>query len=59
VAETHPAVEIGSYPRFDEADHRVRVTVEGRDPSAVRAAAGAILAEVAEDALVRAEGLSP
>jgi molybdenum cofactor synthesis domain-containing protein len=57
VAEDHPRVEIGSYPRFDRADHRVRVTVEGRDATAVRAASGAILAAVAPDALVRSEGL--
>ena len=57
VAEGHPEVEIGSYPRFDRADHRVRVTVEGRDPRAVRGASLAILSEVAPEALVRAEGL--
>ncbi len=57
VAEARPEVEIGSYPRFDRADHRVRVTVEGRDPEAVRGAALAILAAVAPEALVRADGL--
>jgi molybdopterin-biosynthesis enzyme MoeA-like protein len=56
VASAHPRVEIGSYPRFDRADHRVRVTVEGRDAAAVRAASGAILSAVAPEALVRAEG---
>lgn len=59
VAETHPAVEVGSYPRFDAADHRVRVTVEGRDRLAVRAAVAAILSRVPGEALVRAEGLDP
>jgi molybdenum cofactor synthesis domain-containing protein len=59
VAEAHPAVEIGSYPRFDRADHRVRVTVEGRDVEAVRAAVRAILAGVERDALVRSEGVAP
>ncbi len=58
VAEAHPGVEIGSYPRFDRADHRVRVTVEGRDPMDVLLASRAILAAVAPDALVRSEGLS-
>ena len=57
VAEAHPRVEIGSYPRFDGADHRVRVTVEGRDPAAVQAASGAILSAVAPGVLVRAEGI--
>jgi molybdenum cofactor synthesis domain-containing protein len=56
VAEAHPRVEIGSYPRFDRADHRVRVTIEGRDPVAVRAASDAILSAVAPGALVRSEG---
>jgi molybdopterin-biosynthesis enzyme MoeA-like protein len=58
IAEAHPEVEIGSYPRFDRADHRVRVTVEGRDPSAVQAVARAILAAVAPGVLVRADGLA-
>jgi molybdopterin-biosynthesis enzyme MoeA-like protein len=57
VAEAHAEVEIGSYPRFDPADHRVRVTVEGRDPAAVRGAARAVLDAVAPEALVRVEGL--
>ena len=35
---TFPEVSIGSYPRFDEADHRVKVTFDGRDEKAVRAA---------------------
>ena len=56
VAEAHPAVDIGSYPRFDRADHRVKVTVEGRDADAVRAAVRAILDSTGSAALVRAEG---
>jgi len=59
VAEAHPEVEIGSYPRFDDADHRVRVTVEGRAPEAVRSASLAILSAVSPEALVRADGLTP
>ncbi len=57
VAIAHPAVEIGSYPRFDEADHRVRVTLEGRERSLVVAAARAVLASLPVDAVVRVEGL--
>jgi len=57
VAAAHPGVDVGSYPRFDAADHRVRVTVEGRDRTAVRAAVSAILDVVPAEALVRAEGL--
>lgn len=57
VAEAHPAVEVGSYPRFDESDYRVKVTVEGRDREEVGAAARAVLAAVPPEALVRTEGL--
>jgi len=57
VARAHPAVEIGSYPRFDEADHRVRVTVEGRERPLVLAAVQAVLAALPRDDVVRIEGL--
>ena len=57
VAEGHPEVEVGSYPRFDEAEYRVKVTVEGRDRDSVRAASRAVLAAVPAEALVRTEGL--
>jgi len=57
IAAAHPDVEIGSYPRFDDADHRVRVTVEGRDPAAVRVATKAIQAVIPPEAIVRAEGV--
>jgi molybdenum cofactor synthesis domain-containing protein len=57
VAEAHHAVEVGSYPRFDESDYRVKVTVEGRDREEVGAAARAVLAAVPPEALVRTEGL--
>ena len=59
VAEAHAEVEIGSYPRFDGADHRVRVTVEGRDRAAVLAATQAILSRIPPSAVVRTEGLGP
>ena len=56
VALDHPLVEIGSYPRFDDADHRVRVTMEGKDLARVRAALEALLALLPPRALVRSEG---
>lgn len=34
-----PAVAIGSYPRFDDVDYRVKVTLEGRDSEIVGACA--------------------
>jgi molybdenum cofactor synthesis domain-containing protein len=56
VARAHPAVEIGSYPRFDgEGDHRVRVTVESRDAAAVEAALAALLAALPAEWVVRVE----
>jgi molybdenum cofactor synthesis domain-containing protein len=57
VAREHPDVEIGSYPRFDVTDHRVRVTLEGRDAASVRAAARATVAELPAGAVLRTEGL--
>jgi molybdenum cofactor synthesis domain-containing protein len=59
VAHAHPEVEIGSYPRFDEADHRVRLTVESRDRAAVEAALAALLAALPAEAVVRVERLAP
>ncbi len=57
VARAHPAVDIGSYPRFDEGvDHRVRVTVESRDAGAVSAALRALLAVLPGEWVVRVEG---
>ncbi len=57
VARAHPAVEIGSYPRFEEgADFRVRVTVESRDGTAVAAALSALLAVLPGEWVVRVEG---
>jgi molybdenum cofactor synthesis domain-containing protein len=57
VAHAHPAVEIGSYPRFDEAaDHLVRLTVEARDLAAVQAALAALLAALPAEAVLRVEG---
>lgn len=49
----HPAVAIGSYPRFDEADHRVKVTFDGRSEADVREAAAFLRARVPAAAIVR------
>lgn len=56
VAREHPAVEIGSYPRFDEADHRVKVTLEAKDGGRVQAALTALLAALPSGTVVRTEG---
>ncbi len=39
-------VGVGSYPRWDAADHRIRVTIEGRDALAVNAATDALVGSV-------------
>lgn len=57
VSRAHPDVDIGSYPRFDDADHRVRVTLDGRGRARVLEAARAVLAALPHDAVVRTEGL--
>jgi molybdopterin-biosynthesis enzyme MoeA-like protein len=56
VVAAHPDVEIGSYPRFDPTDHRVKVTVEAKDDAAVRAALTALLAALPAGRVVRVEG---
>jgi len=54
VVAAHPAVKIGSYPRFSEKDFRVLVTLEGRDTVEV-AAAFALLVERVGAKVVRSE----
>jgi molybdenum cofactor synthesis domain-containing protein len=56
VAREHPDVEIGSYPRFDGADHAVRVTFEAKDAERVAVARAAFLSRLPPDAIVRLEG---
>ena len=56
VARAHPSVEIGSYPRFDGADHRVKLTVESKDEASVLAARDAIVAAMPPGAVIRVEG---
>lgn len=55
IAREHPAVDIGSYPRFDEADHRVKVTLESKDLARVEAALAALLAVLPAGSIVRTE----
>jgi molybdenum cofactor synthesis domain-containing protein len=50
-----PSVGIGSYPRFDTADHRVKVTFDGRDQEQVRAASEFLKARLPRDVIVREE----
>jgi len=48
VVAEHPSVSIGSYPRFDEPDFRVLLTIEARDAAAVRAARDALCSRLGE-----------
>ncbi|BDG07667.1 competence/damage-inducible protein A [Anaeromyxobacter paludicola] len=56
VVRAHPEVEIGSYPRFDGADHRVKVTIESKDAARVASAREALLALLPPGAVIRSEG---
>ncbi|HSN91304.1 MAG TPA: molybdopterin-binding protein [Anaeromyxobacteraceae bacterium] len=56
IARDRPDVAIGSYPRFDDADHRVRVTLESKDRSGVESALGALLAALPPGSVTRTEG---
>jgi molybdenum cofactor synthesis domain-containing protein len=54
VVAAHPAVKIGSYPRFSERDFRVMVTLEGRLAGDVAAAQAMLVARLGA-AVVRRE----
>jgi len=56
VARAHPDVEIGSYPRFDGADHLVKVTLESKDEGRVLAARAALRDRLPAGAVLRSEG---
>jgi len=53
LVRAHPAVEVGSYPRFDEADHRVKITLESKDRGGVEAALAELLRALPAGAVVR------
>lgn len=55
VQNAHPVVEIGSYPRFDTADYRVKITVESHDEASVKAAIDALLHRFDPSWIVRTE----
>jgi molybdenum cofactor synthesis domain-containing protein len=54
VVEEFPSVAVGSYPRLDEPDYKVKITLDGRDRDAVEQAL-ARLADRLGPALVRQE----
>lgn len=56
VVARHPEVAIGSYPRFDAADHRVKLTVESHDSASVAAAAADLERSLPPGSVLRTEG---
>jgi molybdenum cofactor synthesis domain-containing protein len=55
VVARYPTVAIGSYPRFDAADYRVKVTFDGRTEADVAAAAALFCARLPAGAVLRQE----
>lgn len=55
LAREHPGVEIGSYPRFDDADYKVKVTIESKDVARVEAALAALLGALPQGSVLRTE----
>ncbi len=54
--QIHPAVEVGSYPRFElDLDHRVKITVEGPRSDFVEEVFRYVLDRLGSDELVRTE----
>jgi molybdenum cofactor synthesis domain-containing protein len=51
----HPAVEIGSYPKWRSEDYRVKLTFDGREADAVDAAVEACCEALSDDQIVRIE----
>lgn len=52
IGESHPGVQIGSYPRWGDGPVRVRVTFDGRDPEVVERAAASFAEALGDDRLV-------
>jgi len=55
VAAAHPAVQVGSYPRWVPSDHRTRLTFDGRDARTVEAACADLLSRLPAGEPVRVE----
>jgi molybdopterin-biosynthesis enzyme MoeA-like protein len=55
VAQQHPELFIGSYPRFRSADYRLKLTVDGSDETAVARALDEIVACLPPSTIVRVE----
>lgn len=55
VAKEHPRVALGSYPRLDDADHRVKLTLEAQEEAPVERALEALLRQLPRDVVLRVE----
>jgi molybdopterin-biosynthesis enzyme MoeA-like protein len=55
VANRHPDLFIGSYPRFRGQDYRLKVTVDGSDEARVARALDELIAQLPSDKIVRIE----
>lgn len=55
VANRHPDLFIGSYPRFRGQDYRLKVTVDGSDEARVARALDELVAQLPSDKIVRIE----
>lgn len=55
VAVENPDVALGSYPRIDDPDHKVKLTLEGRSPQPVEAALAQLLERLPAAYVIRVE----
>ena len=56
IVAAHPAIDVGSYPRWNDGECKTRVTFDARDGAAARAARDAFAASLPEGALLGVEG---
>ncbi len=56
IAREHADVGVGSYPRFDDTDHLVKITFEAKDARRVEAALASFLEALPAGSVVRREG---
>ncbi|HEY0838800.1 MAG TPA: competence/damage-inducible protein A, partial [Vulgatibacter sp.] len=55
VARDFADVALGSYPKLNDPEHRVKLTLESRVPERVEAALAALIAGLPPEAIVRVE----
>ncbi len=53
LSAAHPTVAVGSYPRFDADDHKVKVTFDGKDAALVAAVADEFVKAIPAELYVR------